>query len=492
MLLLLAGLVAVLALRQPLGIEVGPLRVIVLLFVTIATLILAIRYPAAFVAPVLFLPRLKDAGVLSGMGPLANWTTLDMACGLVCIGLAMRLLQRTDRTSSPAPQSSSTNAEATDDEYIPALMSRQKVRYKGALKAFLLFAAIVAISYAYTISPQYGGDKLVRFLLLGGGLFFAAPLLFTSKRDLRDFTIGTVLFGLIVTLSSLRFDATGAMAIGANAVHIGKGQVIGLAMLLLLYAPIQQRRLRMLILWICVPWLALGLVAAVARGPLSSLLMVLILSCFIPALRPPSSTRKQMILAAVTLVGAMILLSTFWFYGDVGARFRSKEIETMSLLKHNNEAHGTAVERLNYYHAAWQAWQQHPILGWGVGSWSMYYYHQDIRRYPHNLFFEVLMEEGLVGVAALLLFLGAVFRRLHACRREIAALYPALLPCLIYLISISMFSDDLVGDRYLWFWCGLALAGCELARHTWNKAGAGDATRDEQPLPDEMQPSFHR
>ena len=196
-------------------------------------------------------------------------------------------------------------------------------------------------------------------------------------------------------------------------------------------------------------------------------------------MRTPLISRRQLILAVVALVGVMILLSTFWFYGAEGARFRSKEVEIFSLLEHNSEAHGTAVERLDYYHAAWQAWMQRPLFGWGVGAWSMYYYHQDVRRYPHNLFFEVLMEEGLAGIIALLLFLGAVFRRLRSRETEISAVYPALLPCLIYLVSISMFSDDLVGDRYLWFWCGLALAGSELARRVWIDSRRKQATRED-------------
>jgi O-antigen ligase len=484
MLLPLIGLVAVLAFRQPLGIQAGPPRVIVILLAAIFTLVLAIRYPAAFIAPVLFLPRLKQAAVLSGMGPAASWTTLGLACSLLGAGIVVRLLRRAAPPPDGSPHTADLDAEHAGTANVPALRSGSG---NNAVKTFLLFAAVVAISYTYTISPHYGSDKLIRFLLLGGGLFFAAPLLFGSRRDLRDFTVGTVLFGMVVAASSLRFSATGAMAAGANPAHIGKGQVIALAMLLLIYAPITQRRLRAFIVLVCLPWLALGLVAAVTRGPLFSLLLVLLLSCFVPSMRTPLISRRQLILAVVALVGVMILLSTFWFYGAEGARFRSKEVEIFSLLEHNSEAHGTAVERLDYYHAAWQAWMQRPLFGWGVGAWSMYYYHQDVRRYPHNLFFEVLMEEGLTGITALLLFLGAVFRRLRAREREISAVYPALLPCLIYLVSISMFSDDLVGDRYLWFWCGLALAGSELARRVWiasrrKQATREDSTRSPQPL----------
>ena len=39
---------------------------------------------------------------------------------------------------------------------------------------------------------------------------------------------------------------------------------------------------------------------------------------------------------------------------------------------------------------------------------------------------------------------------------------PCLLPVLVYLISLAMFSGDLDDDRFIWFWCGLTVAGCAL------------------------------
>lgn len=458
-LLPVTGLVAVLAARQPLGIQADPLRVIAVFLAAMLALALAARHPAAFLAPVMFLPRIKEYGVLDGMGPAANWTALQLACGLLGTGILMRWLWRAQSPGDP-PQTPNPDGEAA---YREDTQPRRTGREDHAAKAFLLFAAVVAVSYTYTVSPHYGGTKLLEFLGLGGGLFFAAPLLFADERDLRDLTLGTVLFGMVVAASSLSFSATGAMAMGANASHIGKGQAIGLATLLLLYAPVADRRLKALILLVCIPWLALGLVSAETRGPLFSLLLVLLLSLFVPALRSPLVSRKQMALAAVALAGAVMLLSAFWFYGAEAFKFRYKATELIALLQGSGEAQGTAVERLEFYRAAWRAWLQRPLFGWGVGGWSMVYWNQDFRQYPHNLFFEVLVEEGLMGIAALFLLLRSVFGPLCASVRKVSALFPALLPCLIYLLSIAMFSGDLDDDRFLWFWCGLTVVCCGLA-----------------------------
>ncbi|MGB7547834.1 MAG: O-antigen ligase family protein [Terracidiphilus sp.] len=254
------------------------------------------------------------------------------------------------------------------------------------------------------------------------------------------------------------------MGATANPAHIGKGQVIGLAMLLLLCWPYKQPRMRALILLVCIPWLALGMVSAETRGPLFSLVFVLLLSYFFPAMRSPLISRRQMTFAVVALMGAVMLLSMFWFYGSEASRFRSKSDELVTLVQDMGEAHGTAVMRLTYYRGAFDAWLERPLLGWGVGGWSMVFWQQDFRQYPHNLFFEVMVEQGLAGIAALMFFLITVLRQLRANLAATSELFPALLPCLIYLLSIAMFSGDLDDDRFIWFWCGMTLVGCELVR----------------------------
>lgn len=69
----LAGLVAALAAREPLGIQADPLRVIGAFLAGTLVLVLAARYPAAFAAPVLFLPRFKEVSRPSSA--LASVTT---------------------------------------------------------------------------------------------------------------------------------------------------------------------------------------------------------------------------------------------------------------------------------------------------------------------------------------------------------------------------------------------------------------------------------
>ncbi len=450
----LAALLLVLTLRQALGISAGPMLVIAAFFAAILTLIVVVRHPAAFIIPVLFLPRLKEVGVLDRFGPASGWTALQVACSLLGVGIFARWLGSARRQGAFLfPPHRELSAPATETGLPPS----------RPITAFLVFAAVVALSYLYTAAPHYGTQKLAAFATLGCGMFFAPFLLFKSERDFWDITVGATLFAMMVAASSLSFSATGAMGAEDNPAHIGKGQVIGLAILLLVYAPIKNRWRRLFVLLVCIPALAIGLVSAETRGPLFSLLFVLLLSFFLDSFRSPVLSRRQMAFVGVALVGAVMLLSAFWFYGAEEFKFQYKATEIVNLLEGDNEAKGTAVERLVFYKAAVQLWTQRPALGWGVGGWSMAYWQNDTREYPHNLFLEVLVEEGLIGLLALLFFLRSVFRHLRLHWPAVQKRFPCLLPGLVYLVSIAMFSGDLDDDRFIWFWCGTVLAGCWLS-----------------------------
>jgi O-antigen ligase len=104
------------------------------------------------------------------------------------------------------------------------------------------------------------------------------------------------------------------------------------------------------------------------------------------------------------------------------------------------------------------------LLGWGIGGWSMYYYSEDNRVYPHNLVLEVLVEEGLLGFITLAYLLMTVSKTLRSNLEIVEEHCPYLLPLWIYLVLITMFSGDIDDNRFVWFWCAAVLAGCSLAQ----------------------------
>jgi O-antigen ligase len=442
-LLLLASLAAVVGLRQGLGLQIDPFWIFSGLLAMVFLLVVIAKHPAAFMAPMLFAPRLKDLPIVSRFEGTRDFTALTLTAGIVCVALFLRLMCLCRRPSSPS------------DPF--------KGQGKGIL-AYLLFATLVSLSYLYSPTPDYGGDKLLRFLTFGTMSFFAPFVLVRGEEDLRDFAAGIVCFALAAATKSLGFSHEGATGVGENATHIGVGQLIGMAILILLYYRFANRRLRALSLLICIPWLAAGLVSAEARGPIFSVLLVLGLGVLVPRWDPNLISRKLMVVVSLAIVAAVLVLAPYWFRGSTETRFLSKTTELTELAKGSTEAQGTATRRLVWYGAALDAMSRHPVFGWGVGGWSMYYWNQDDRHYPHNLFLEVGVEEGLLGVAALLVLLGTVFQTAKRGAEEVGSRSGSLLPVLIYVLSVAMFSGDIDDNRFLWFWCGMVLACCRFAR----------------------------
>src|SRR5207245_7164537 len=124
--------------------------------------------------------------------------------------------------------------------------------------------------------------------------------------------------------------------------------------------------------------------------------------------------------------------STFWFVGTVQHSFQKKTSEMVQLMQGSTEANGTATKRLAFYKAALHTIPDHPILGWGVSGWSMYYFHTDDRRvlhYPHTLVLEVAVEQGIVGLVALLNLLVTAFIIINL-------VYVGLYGCFYFLLTI--------------------------------------------------------
>jgi O-antigen ligase len=131
---------------------------------------------------------------------------------------------------------------------------------------------------------------------------------------------------------------------------------------------------------------------------------------------------------------------------------------------------GSAGKRLDFYRATLAAIPDHLLLGTGVGSWSRFYYGNDLRNYPHNIFLEIAFEEGLIGLAVFFIFLfsvgAAIFRMLHESRSHFLALGLLVLYCVV----VSLFSGDLDDNRVLFLWTGVTLAICRTV-HLRLKAG---------------------
>lgn len=402
---------------------------------------LAVRYPEWFLVAAIFAPQWKSSWIFRPVAHLGDLTLLMLLC--LVGGIAWRTMMWFGRLGY---------------EEIRSLFSRQL----SQILAFLVFAALVTVSYSYTNAPEYGGAKLMRFLLIGTLLFISPFFIFFTEDDFRRFARLFVGFSaltavqLITSLESRSQDAEG------DITRIGAGWLMGMAILILLFYPLSRNRnwQRALVVGL-LPLFIGGLMASAARGPMVavSIASLLGMAVLIKEGQLRVTTALFMLFFLVFgLGGAYLILRQ----SDLG-KYTAKAGE-LEVLFTQGSSSGSAGKRVDFYRATIAAIPNQPLMGTGIGSWSEFYFGNDQRNYPHNLFMEIAFEEGLVGLTAFLALLAlvglSIFRMVSASRSHFIVLGLLVLYCLI----ISLFSGDLDDNRLLWLWMGVTLSICRLVQ----------------------------
>jgi O-antigen ligase len=405
------------------------------------SLYLAVRAPELFLVASIFAPQWKTFWIFKSLGQFGDLTIAMLLC--LAAGLAWRVMLWFGRLRYGQ---------------IRDLFSQQL----GPILAYLVFAALVTASYFYTSAPNYGGSKLLRFLLIGT-LFLMAPsfILFTEDNFLRfarlfmGFSAVTAI-QLVTNLETRTADAEN------DITRIGAGWLMGMAILILLFYPLTRNRKwqRALVIFLLPLFLA-GLMASAARGPMVAVGIAVLIGVAKLLKEGTLRVATALILLFILVTGIggayLVLRQT-----DLG-KYTAKAGE-LEVLFTQGSSSGSAGKRVDFYRATLAALPNQPLIGTGIGSWSTFYFGNDQRNYPHNLFLEIAFEQGLVGLAAFLTLLTlvgvATYRMIRASRSHFLVLGLLILYCAI----ISMFSGDLDDNRLLWMWIGVTLAVCRLVQ----------------------------
>ena len=119
----------------------------------------------------------------------------------------------------------------------------------------------------------------------------------------------------------------------------------------------------------------------------------------------------------------------------------------------------SAGVRWYYYNSTLDIIAAHPYVGVGLGAWPIVMGLGFVRDYPHNLFLEVLAEQGLVGgllLCAVLVYSTWLVLRRNGALGSTAGLTAALLA--ISAFVSAMVSGDLADNRVLFCMLGLCAA----------------------------------
>jgi O-antigen ligase len=130
------------------------------------------------------------------------------------------------------------------------------------------------------------------------------------------------------------------------------------------------------------------------------------------------------------------------------------------------------ARRLSYTGIAWKSFKEHPILGTGPGSFPEVYAHsgtpykyvsEDYRRAAHNVYLEILVGTGILGLASFLIILLASLKDIFRARKRLILKGPKNLLSLFdaYLLSfisllVFFYMISLLYNKYLWMMIAMA------------------------------------
>lgn len=326
----------------------------------------------------------------------------------------------------------------------------------------ILFGMVLLVGLSWTPAPTYGRSKVMLFatvcfpLLIGSRVILGraetrAELVHVGFQFLR----GIVLFEAVIAISGivnlfleLYPYRTRLNVLALNVIWLARHMGLALLCTLLLLAAGRLRRsigVPLAVLFAYVFYLA-G-----SRGPLVALVVSLVVWWLL---------HRRASMARFFAIGGFVMVLTaglLWWMETGATPFGGHDISNLA--------------RLFLLRGAFERLGSVGILGPGTGSFPSLLGFGDTRLYPHNLFLEVLVENGLLGFTVIALLVFLTVRRW----REAQAFFeqggaPAMPQAwllrtggLVWLYTIvnAQFSGDLTTNQWIWVWTGAVAAWAE-------------------------------
>ena len=334
---------------------------------------------------------------------------------------------------------------------------------------FLLFLLWTAISILWSSFAEFNKLKLLHTATLLSWSFLGCYL-FVS-RDLartKVFIVGLVVLsvGLIAYWAYYRFvlglveeEEGGAFHVATYLTYAYHAQYLVAVVAALAIASRRPVSVLLSLLGLLAIWGVMLLIGG--RGPLVFSILLFPLALGIVLVHRHSRRYRfrflTLPLGLLAVFGLLIVLSS-WASPGLFEQL-SEEATTLQRLQgyERSELNDSFSGRLHAQQFALDRWFEAPIFGWGVGEFHLLY---GVWRYPHNLFLEILMEEGVVGFALLLgLAVVAVIRAWRLWPRD-RANWVAMAIVLLFLgelASRATVQGFLPDERALFAFLGLVL-----------------------------------
>ena len=342
---------------------------------------------------------------------------------------------------------------------------------------FLIFGVFLGISYIYTPSPDYGLRKMLRFNTFAVTMFITPLIIIKSPEDskrllyyfkfLLAFLIGIMLIRFVYFLTWGNFPIVLAywnrISIpGANPIQVSRYLAIGAAMMIALL--VRNKPSQSLPYFIMLFVLLLSIILSGSRGPLVSLIIGSIMYALFYESKHSSRIFGYSILAIGSITALLLLLPE-----NLTQRFFDVSQSAVIMTQQGVTKVNTITTRFEFWSMSVQAWVSSVtnfFVGLGVGGFSSLFIWGDWRWYPHNLFFEIIAELGLIGLIIMISLLTKSYQLINkgihqGSFTDHSALWVA---GTVVMFIAAQFSGDFNDNRILWMLIGVSIASTHVDR----------------------------
>lgn len=288
--------------------------------------------------------------------------------------------------------------------FLPAV-KRNSIQYSSKPSdIWLLIFLIVLVGGSY-FSPdsQSGVEKAILFAIAVILPYMMVRVFFKTYKQIKIFliTILSLAAGVAVILIVMSFLPTYTQArlrfFEANPIPTGTLLAVGLAIAVIGLSSnlLSKNRLVKAICIAIIPLCLFSLFLSGARGPFISVIVGLAFYLLILYIR-----QARVLISIVGIVLLLLVTFNIWYPVFVNKVPNIRGYSPEAIIK------GTSTkERLELYQAAIRLSAQRPLLGGGTNSYAQ---RTNFDTYPHNIFLEIVSENGLIGLLIFLGFLGSV------------------------------------------------------------------------------------
>lgn len=308
-----------------------------------------------------------------------------------------------------------------------AILDTGRLRVESIHLWGAVFVASAAASFLWSVDPQSTADRVITYVQLLGAVWLITQLV-TEEWHLEALIAAYVLGAWVALLGTFHSFARGAdsfyqrfAATGFNPNDLAYILALGIPLAWYLRA---RTKAPVRWLYIVYPVAALtGILLTASRGGLFAAAIAL---AFVAV------TTRPLRLAAV--LGGLVVGSLLFFEY---AALPYQGIGRLATIGHELFG-GTLNQRTLIWAAGLAVSAQNPLLGVGAGAFpTSVAPNFGAEMAPHNAVVSLLVEQGALGLAAFLGFVGAIFRRLERLPRTERRLWFSVLAVLAVALAMG-------------------------------------------------------